>query len=69
LHFHPRVDLGDSSYTLVPGGGDEGASGELQYVDVGVVYRQTVNLCRLCVGPRWLALVIPGFILVWASEE
>jgi hypothetical protein len=33
LHFHPREDLPDSSYTLVPEGGDEGA-GELQYVDV-----------------------------------
>jgi hypothetical protein len=30
---HPRVDLPDGSYTLVPEG-DEGADGELQYVDV-----------------------------------
>ena len=34
MHLHPRVDLPDSSYTLVPEGGDEGADGELQYVDV-----------------------------------
>jgi hypothetical protein len=32
--MHPRVDLPDSSYTLEPEGGDEGAEGELQYVDV-----------------------------------
>jgi hypothetical protein len=32
--MHPRVDLHDGSYTLVPEGGDEGADGELQYVDV-----------------------------------
>jgi hypothetical protein len=34
LHLHPRVDIPDGSYTLVPEGGDEGADGELQYVDV-----------------------------------
>jgi hypothetical protein len=34
LHLHPRVDLPNSRYTLVPEGGDEGADGELQYVDV-----------------------------------
>jgi hypothetical protein len=34
LHLHPRVDLPVGSCTLVPEGGDEGASGELQYVDV-----------------------------------
>jgi hypothetical protein len=34
LHFHPRIDLPDGSCTLVPGGGDEGADGELQYVNV-----------------------------------
>jgi hypothetical protein len=34
LHFHPRVDLHNSRYTLVPEGGDGGADGELQYVDV-----------------------------------
>jgi hypothetical protein len=32
--MHPRVDLHDGSYTLVPERGDEGADGELQYVDV-----------------------------------
>jgi hypothetical protein len=32
--LHPRVDLPDGSYTLVPEGGDEGFDGELQYVDV-----------------------------------
>jgi hypothetical protein len=32
--MHPRVDLPDGGYTLVPEGGDEGADGELQYVDV-----------------------------------
>jgi hypothetical protein len=34
LHLHPRVDLSHGSYTLVPEGGDEGAGGELQCVDV-----------------------------------
>jgi hypothetical protein len=34
VHLHPRVDLPDGSYTLVPEGGDEGADEELQYVDV-----------------------------------
>jgi hypothetical protein len=32
LYLH--VDLSDSRRTLVPGGGDEGADEELQYVDV-----------------------------------
>jgi hypothetical protein len=32
--MHPHVDLPDSRYTLVPEGGDEGADGELRYVDV-----------------------------------
>jgi hypothetical protein len=32
--LHPRVDLPDGRYTLVLEGGDEGAVGELQYVDV-----------------------------------
>ena len=32
--MHPHVDLSDGSYTLVPEGEDEGADGELQYVDV-----------------------------------
>jgi hypothetical protein len=30
----PRVDLPDSSYTLVPEGGDEGADRDLHYVAV-----------------------------------
>jgi hypothetical protein len=34
LHLHPRVDLPDGRYTLVPEGGDEGASEELQHVFV-----------------------------------
>jgi hypothetical protein len=32
--LHPRVDVPDGRYTLVPEGGDEGADEELQYVDV-----------------------------------
>ena len=32
--MHPRVDLPDGSYTLVPEGGEGGAVSELQYVDV-----------------------------------
>jgi hypothetical protein len=32
--MHPRVDLLDGSYTLVPEREDEGADGELQYVDI-----------------------------------
>jgi hypothetical protein len=34
LHFHLHVDLPDGRDTLVPEGGDEGASKELSYVDV-----------------------------------
>jgi hypothetical protein len=32
--MHPRVDLPDGSYTLVPEGGDEGADGDVHYVVV-----------------------------------
>jgi hypothetical protein len=32
--MHPHLDLLDGSYTLVLEGGDEGADGELQYMDV-----------------------------------
>jgi hypothetical protein len=32
--LHPRVDLPDGSYTLVPEGGDEGADGDVHYVVV-----------------------------------
>jgi hypothetical protein len=32
--MHPRVYLPDGSYTLLLEGGDEGADGELQYVDI-----------------------------------
>jgi hypothetical protein len=32
--LHPRVDLPDGRYTLVPEGGDKGADEELQYVDI-----------------------------------
>jgi hypothetical protein len=32
--MHPRVDLPDGSYTLVPEGGDEGADGDVHYVAV-----------------------------------
>jgi hypothetical protein len=34
LHLHPRVDLPDSSYTLMPEGRDEGADGDVHYVVV-----------------------------------
>jgi hypothetical protein len=34
--LHPRVDLPDGRYTLVPEGGDKGADKELLYVDVAV---------------------------------
>jgi hypothetical protein len=34
VHLHPRVDLPDGRYTLVSEERDEGANGELQYVDV-----------------------------------
>jgi hypothetical protein len=34
LHLHPRVDLSDGRYTLVPEVGDEGADEELQHVFV-----------------------------------
>jgi hypothetical protein len=39
------------------------------YTIVGVLYRQTVNLYRSCVGLGWLAQETTGFILVRASEE
>jgi hypothetical protein len=32
--MHPRVDLPDSSHTLVPEGGDEGADGDVHYIVV-----------------------------------
>jgi hypothetical protein len=32
--MHPHVDLPNCNHTLVPEGGDEGADGELQYVDI-----------------------------------
>jgi hypothetical protein len=32
--MHPHVDLPNGNHTLVPEGGDEGADGELQYVDI-----------------------------------
>jgi hypothetical protein len=32
--LHPRVDLPDSRYTLVPEGGDNAADEELQYMDI-----------------------------------
>jgi hypothetical protein len=44
--MHPRVDLPDGSYTLVPKGGDEGADSELQYVDVSLDLDQSPK------GPR-----------------
>jgi hypothetical protein len=34
VHLHPCVDLPDGRYTLVSEERDEGANGELQYVDV-----------------------------------
>jgi hypothetical protein len=34
LHLHPRVDLPDGSYTLVPEGGGEGADRDVHYVAV-----------------------------------
>jgi hypothetical protein len=34
LHLHPRVDLPDSRFTLVPQGEDEGADEELPHVFV-----------------------------------
>jgi hypothetical protein len=34
LYLHPRVDLSDGRYTVVPKGGDEDADKELQHVFV-----------------------------------
>jgi hypothetical protein len=34
LHTHPHVDPPNSSYMLVPEGGDEGADGDVHYVAV-----------------------------------
>jgi hypothetical protein len=41
LHLHPRVDLPDGRYTLVPARGDEGADEELQSVDIAQVLDQS----------------------------
>jgi hypothetical protein len=41
LELHPPVDLPDGRITLVPEGRDEGAVGELQYVDVAQDLDQT----------------------------
>jgi hypothetical protein len=41
--MHPRVDLPNGSYTLVPEGGDEGASSELQYMDVAQDLNQSLE--------------------------
>jgi hypothetical protein len=46
LHLHPRVDLPDGRFTLVPEGGGEGANEELQYVDVAQ------DLTKVSKGPR-----------------
>jgi hypothetical protein len=46
LHLHPRVDLPDGRYTLVPEGGDGGADEELQYVFV------VQDLDQSPVGPK-----------------
>jgi hypothetical protein len=43
LHLHPRVDLPDGSYTLMPEGGDEGVDSELQYVDVAQDLNQSLE--------------------------
>ena len=34
LHMHPRVELPDGSYTLVPDSGEEGADEEVNYVEL-----------------------------------
>jgi hypothetical protein len=34
LHLHPRVDLPDGSYTLVPADEDKGGGGDVHYVAV-----------------------------------
>jgi hypothetical protein len=46
LHLHPRVDLSDGSYTLVPEGGDGGADEELQHMFVAQ------DLDKVQKGPR-----------------
>ena len=34
LHMHPRVELPDGSYALVPDSGEKRADGEVNYVEV-----------------------------------
>jgi hypothetical protein len=51
LHLHPRVDLPDGNYTLVPKGGVGGAVGEQQYLDVAQDLDQSSE------GPRPTLLV------------
>jgi hypothetical protein len=58
-----HVDLPDSSYTLVPEGGDEGADGELQHVSIAQGLNPSpegpkANLAsegkpRMSYGPPW----------------
>jgi hypothetical protein len=51
------------------GGGDRSCQISVSPAVGGVLYRQTVNFCRSCVGLRWLAQETTRFILVRASEE
>jgi hypothetical protein len=44
--LHPRVDLPDGRYTLVPGEGDGGVDEELQYMDI------TQDLDQSLEGPK-----------------
>jgi hypothetical protein len=56
MHLHPRVDLPDGTYTLVPEGGDEGADEELQNVFVAQGLDQSPEGPR----PTLLAKASPG---------
>jgi hypothetical protein len=59
LHFHPRVDLPDGSYTLVPEGEDEGADGDMHYVAV----EQELNQCPEGPKANLANEGKPGFII------
>jgi hypothetical protein len=66
--MHPCVDLPYDSYMLVPEGGDEGAGGELQYVDVDQDLDQSpegpkANLADE--GKPWI--INPSFFRIYAT--
>jgi hypothetical protein len=63
LHLHPRVDLPNGRYTLVPEGGDEGADSELQYVDVAQDLDQSSEGPKANIASEGKPRIINPFLL------